>query len=916
MNKKILIFIFFILCEVLYCFRTDVLNYRIYKTSNFDIYYSHNALKKIIIDLENILEKAIIENSEYFEIKFDYRIPFFIYYGYQQFLQNRIVDVSEHTGGVTEAFKNRFLVPYNGSMKFLQHVINHEFIHEVEYNVLYSGVWRTPLLLKSIFYPHWLMEGLAEYRASLFTKTIQEMLVRDMAVSNKLIPLEHLHNFSHLKPHMILPAYEQSAKLMEFIDKEYGRKKLVSLLKLYREKFEANSVLNSILGMDIKKLQKLFFEEMSTHYNYEVKHKFMEDLDTSKKISKQDIYPVHYQLPVVFENNVIYLGDPEGKVMFYIRPNNKNKQHLLISKRLLEKKVDIIHTDSTRLSISKDGVLCFVGIKNNKSYLYLYNLKNKKLEQISLKEIELLTSSYISYEGNKIYISGVKDCLNILGVYDINAKKFFIIHQDKNFISQISVSKDSKKLLYIKEQECVKREYQTWQNDIFMFDLEKNQEIRLTYTLSDEFFPMFLDEENILFISDYNEEYDVKFYGVKNLFYLSLDNPLLFKKITNVIGGIVDFYIYNNTIFLTYYRDFNQHIYKYDLKELITIATPITQKMVSEQIISYKENILRKDIPYKFYFSTDLFLPFLYYSSYEGLMMLLYWQASDMVGEHNVGVNSVVLGNKNYSLNLEYRFLKFRPAFIFSVTAESSYDYYKLYLDRYISLISGITYPLSRNSYLDILIGYIYNSSIYEDQLKEEVKKENVVYMDYVRNTIIGKFVAPLRGDYLFLSFQIADKIIDGDYLYQIYRGYFLKYFHLGKEYCVYTNLQFLISTGRDKKSFNLGGPERISGIWYGDKKSEELYLSKIGFRFPIVYDINYYMWYLFPDLFFKGFYGEVFIDLGFDRKLNFYDSFGIKFNIYSFVIQSYLLKFELIFANEIDLKKPIYTYFLISGGF
>lgn len=914
MKFLILIVIF---VNTLFCFRTDVLNYKIYKTENFDIYYPHKSLQSIIPSLEDILEKAIIENSDFFEIKFDYRIPFFIYYGYQQFLQNRIVDVNEATGGVTEAFKNRFLVPYNGSMKFLQHVINHEFIHEVEYNVLYSGVWRTPLLLKSIFYPHWLMEGLAEYRAGIFNKTLQEMLVRDMTLSNKLIPLEHLHNFSHLKPHMVLPAYEQSAKLMEFIEREYGKKKLISLLKIYREKFDANSVLNIVLGTNIKRLQQLFFEDLSTQYEYEVKSNKMEDLLASYMVSKKDIYPVHYSLPIVFEDKLICIGDPEGKNMIYLMKDSK--WTLLIPKRVLDKKVDIIEKEYSRISVSKNGLLCFVGMKNNRSYVFIYNIKNKKLKKLTTK-LDLITSSYITYEGDKIYVSGIKDCENFIYSFDMKSKTWDVVKQDKNFISQISVSKDAKKLLYSKEQECVKLNYLTWQTDIFMLDLETNQEVRLTNTLSDESFPMFLDDEQIFFVSDYNEKYNVNFYGVKNLYLLSLKEPNKFKKITNVIGGIIDFSVNNNKIFLTYYRNFNQHIYMYSLEELDIQKKPeIEQSESVEYIFSKDVLIKKKSMDYKFHFSTDLFLPFIYYSSYEGLMMLLYWQGSDMVGNHNIALNSIVVGGKNYSFNFEYDFLKFRPAFILSGTLESVYNYIESSLDRYISFISGLSYPLNRLSYLNFLAGYVYKSSLYEDKKdgnKEDIKKENVLYLDYTRSTIIGKFIEPLSGDYLFLSFQMADKIIDGDYLYQIYKGYFLKYFHLGKEHRIFTNLQFMISAGRDKRVFNIGGPERISGIWYNDKRSEEIYLSKIGWRFPIIYDINYYMWYLFPDLFFKGLYGEIFLDLGCDKELNFYDSFGIKLNLYGFVIQSYLLKFELIFASQLDYRKPIYTYFFISGGF
>jgi hypothetical protein len=74
-------------------------------------------------------------------------------------------------------------------------------------------------------------------------------------------------------------------------------------------------------------------------------------------------------------------------------------------------------------------------------------------------------------------------------------------------------------------------------------------------------------------------------------------------------------------------------------------------------------------------------------------------------------------------------------------------------------------------------------------------------------------------------------------------------------------------------------------------------------------------MWYLFPDLFFKGFYSEPFVDFGWDKELNGYNSFGVKFKLNTFVLQSFVLKFELIFAKQFAEDKEIITYFNISGG-
>ncbi len=919
LNKFFVLFLFslFFLFAEAYCIKTDVFKYKIYPTENFDVYYSDEKFEKILPQIEQILEETFVKNTEYFDVKFDYKIPFFIYYGYQQFLQNTIVYVSEGTGGVTEAFKNRLLVPYTGSMKFFQHVINHEFIHEVQFNILYSGVWRTPLLLKSIFYPNWLLEGLAEYRSALYTKTLQEMLVRDMAVSNKLLPLEHLHNFAHLKPHMVLPAYEQSAKLIEFIETEYGRERLVSILKLYRNRFDVNSVLSIALGIDLKKLQQKFFEEMRTYYNYEVEINSMTDLDVSKKITKNDVYPVHYYSPIMYKDKIIYLGDSEGKIMFYVK-DKTNKEKLLIPKNVFDKNIDFVQTDTTRVSVSEDGILCFVGLKNNKSYLYLYNIFTRRLKKINFKkDIDLLVSSYISSDGENVYLAGIKDCKSVIFKYEIKNKKLLKLKEDENFVSQIYFNNE--KLVYTKELQCKKSDVLTWQTDIFLYDLQNNLEQQVTSTITDEEFPQLIDNQRILFISDYTDDYDKKFYGVKNLFIVEISSLTKFTKLTNVIGGVNYVYCLKDTILLCYYRNFNQDVYKFNITDLTqnyVFLSEISTNDLKEQKYELQNVSLKNIKPYKFNFSTDLLLPFIYYSSYEGLIMLLYWQGSDMVGEHKSAVSSVVLGDKNYSVNIQYEFLKWRPIILLNIVAESVYNIQEDAIKRLLGTNLGIYYPFNRNSAIGIIFSYLNMIDEHLSEFYTERKRENIVTFEYEINTIIGKYLEPVRGyNSLFIA-QVSDRIYDGDFSYCIFKYYFVNYFNLGKEWSLFTRTQLLASFGKDKINFYFGGPERFSGVWYNDIVSSQIGLLRLGVRIPLVYDINYYMWYLFPDLFLKSLYQENFVDFGFDgERQKFYSALGVKFKLYTFVLQTFVLKFELSFARQFDVNKPYYLYFTITGG-
>ncbi|MFQ3675790.1 MAG: hypothetical protein SNJ64_04535 [Endomicrobiia bacterium] len=762
-NFFYLILFFYLTQTQLFCIKTEVLNHKIFHIDNFDIYYSKEELFPIFSLTEDLLETTFVKETEFFNTRFDSKIPFFLYYGKTNFFQNTIVDVSDGTEGVTEAFKNRFLVPYEGSKKKFQHVINHEFIHEIQFNILYSGFWRTPRLLKSIFYPHWLMEGLAEYRAKDFVRTEQEMMVRDMSVSNQLIPIEHLHNFSHLKPYMILPAYEQSAKLMEYIVEEYGEKRIVDLLYVFKEKFDSNTVLNIVCGTNLKNLNKKFVEEMTMKYNYEIKINSMTDFDVKDRITKKSVFPTHYSSPVVYNNHIVYLGDPSGAQTFFINSLLTGKEAILLGKEKLKKSVDYIDTE--RISVSKNGLLCFTGLKNNKSKLFIYDINTGKLKNFYIKEIDFINSAYIFPDGNSVALSATKNSQS--DIYIFNFKSLYLerITNDINYESHITVSPSGKKLAYYKELSCIKNVpgyengLNTYQTDIYIYDIISKEEKQITNSLADEYYPNFISEDELIYVSDNNENYEKQFYGVYNLFCTNFTKEdFISYKLTNVIGGVYQPHFFDNKIYFSYYRNFEKHIYKMEFEVL---------KMHKSREVFSKETILHKKTDsvivknyfsrdYKFNFSTDLFLPFLYYSSIDGLAAVVYWQGSDMVGEHKIGLNTLMLGEKNLQYNINYEFARYRTKFLFALKGNNYYNYFDEIYNKQSEINIGLNYPVSRKSIFGLIFGYPITSYEYKLFGQTYEDRENIIYAKHIYSTLVGKYLEPTEGIYQNIMYQIS----------------------------------------------------------------------------------------------------------------------------------------------------------------
>ena len=216
--------------------RRDRFKWMVVQTEHFDIYYDEKTAR-MVPRMAQYLEGAWKEVGDMYGYHVPTRTPFFFYSNHNLFEQTNIVQIDEGTGGVTEAFKNRLLIFNDGSQEWLRHVIYHEFTHVVQFNILYGGWWKSVRLLKSPFYPLWMMEGSAEHGSGDIDDATEDMVVRDAVANNQLPDLAELHGFAHLKPNQVTLGYKTGDAAMEFLQEEYGTDKLGKMLFTMKDYF-------------------------------------------------------------------------------------------------------------------------------------------------------------------------------------------------------------------------------------------------------------------------------------------------------------------------------------------------------------------------------------------------------------------------------------------------------------------------------------------------------------------------------------------------------------------------------------------------------------------------------------------------------------------------------------------------------
>ncbi len=169
-------------------------DFEVLKTQHFDIYF-YPEEKEAIATAALMAERWYARLSKLFNHELSGRQPLIIYASHTDFRQTNAIggEIGEGTGGVTEGFKRRIVLPFAGSLADTDHVIGHELVHAFQYDLTGNTVRETggqgPTVLQL---PLWFVEGMAEYFSIGPVDPHTAMWLRDAAAREKLPEIDDL----------------------------------------------------------------------------------------------------------------------------------------------------------------------------------------------------------------------------------------------------------------------------------------------------------------------------------------------------------------------------------------------------------------------------------------------------------------------------------------------------------------------------------------------------------------------------------------------------------------------------------------------------------------------------------------------------------------------------------------------------
>ncbi|HZV13042.1 MAG TPA: biopolymer transporter Tol, partial [Candidatus Kapabacteria bacterium] len=532
------------------------------QSDHLDIYFSKGGeyLANFVAD-EGEKSLKSIENSVNYQIVT--RIPIVVYNSHNDWQQTNVVGeyLEEGVGGVTEEFKNRVVVPFEGSYKQFRHVINHELTHAVINEMFYGGSLQSMISENiQLQLPLWMNEGLAEYESLHGWDVNSDMFLRDAVMNNYLPDIDQLEGYF---------AYRGGQSVWYYIDQKYGKEKVGEILNRIRASHSIEYGFKSAIGIGTEELSKEWHEAERKIYWPDIAKRqsptdFAERLTDHKK--DQNFYNTG---PAISPDGdkVVYISDRDQYFDVYVQSlvhrdeirkivsgyttssfeelhlltpglswSSDNRHIALAAKAGDQDAIYIIDTktgDQQKLEFSLDGIgavawspvkqqFAFVGNKGGQSDIYLYDVETKSLTNLT-NDIFSDGEPSFSPDGESIYFTSDRDSFLVAGKYtdstfkiwrhnfeqlsvyklDVATRTITRITHNKGADDASPVACDNgKTLLYISDKNGI--------NNIYKLNLATGEDVAVTNSLSGIYqLTISQDNEKLVFASLNNAGFDV-----------------------------------------------------------------------------------------------------------------------------------------------------------------------------------------------------------------------------------------------------------------------------------------------------------------------------------------------------------------------------------------------------------------------
>jgi len=839
-----------------------------FETAHFIIYYSegYEEMARRGADvLENSYSRVSIDLAHYITEP----LPVIIYPSPGAFQQNNITMsiLGEGTGGFTESFKTRVVLPFNGSYEDYRHVLVHEMAHAITFDLLLGRGPSSLISTNRIFrQPLWMAEGISEWE-SICWDVESDMYLRDAILNDYVVPLSRLQGFL---------AYKEGASVIGYIARRYGRQKIGEIIGKGIIHLTGDLALTAAIGKDQNELYEDWLITKKREY-------FPEFAVRDRPEDIAEMITDHEEEGSYF--NVMPAFSPDGYRVAYI--SNRDDYIDLFVEDIITGNVErIARGERSGEAESFHPFRSRPGWSFSAKYL-AYSRKHQGKDQIAIREtedwkiyyvldleeiVEISSPAFIPGDSGIVFtgLQGDQSDLffsNFSGNFrkltdDLWDDKFPTVSPNGRYIAFSSdrpthelFSSDStrEQAQIASEKEELKERFGCY--NIWIMDIIADTMHALTTDgLGNDHPNWSPDGNSIAFTSERN--------GIRNIWIATVTDSVYMEPYTDLISGAFTPSWENDNsslIFSAYYKGgFDiYHLKKLHSLDSLTLTPYAIAKdtlcpVESSDFMLRNSQVFRGDIrnlkvtpredeladfeqtkskPYKPQFSVDLVSGALGYDTFYGMMGYTYLMFSDVLGNQQILFTTDLLDDiENSTFYLNYSYLAHRLDFGFSAFYYKDYfwdNQDRIFSDRVYGGSGFISYPFNQFDRAQFSINGFqvdreFLSIPSSDEWPDDIAPVNLkVGAALVKDNSLWTHTGPIAGTRAKVAFEWAPKTGDNSMDFYAGRIDYRKYHHFGDGYAIAYRLAGGAARGNKPPQYWMGG----SDSWLNyDLASDDIY--------------------------------------------------------------------------------------------